>query len=197
MTITILVGGNDLKAPTHFMKRLAREVTVRVEAPKILSCQFAKIGFSRRQESTERWLGVLAEYFPGSEVVEAHEDEFYEQVAWADVVYLHGGRTQALLEALPDFARSRAAFQGKIVIGSSAGANYLSRTYYSPKGKMFGAGIGLVDAAVLVHFGAQAAEFVPSEGWGSVLAQMHERGYESVLCIAEGECVTMSVKGGA
>lgn len=193
-TTAILVGGNDLKAPTYFMERLAREVTARVKVPKILSCQFSKIGFSGRQESTERWLGVLAKYLPDSEVAEAHEDEFYEQVAWADVVYLHGGRTQTLLEALPDFARSREAFQGKIVIGSSAGANYLSRAYYSPRSKVFGRGIGLVDVAVLVHFGAQAAEFVPPEGWPSVRAQMHDHGETDVLCIAEGEYVIISTK---
>ena len=56
----------------------------------------------------------------------ASEKDFPEQVRWADVVYLHGGRTTKILPVLAKFPSLKEIFEGKIVVGDSAGANVLS-----------------------------------------------------------------------
>ena len=144
MTTAILAGGNELNASTDYMTRLAQDIMVRVQQPKILSCNFAKPNPTGRRESTAIWMSAFKQHFPDSEIIEAKEELFYEQVADADVIYLHGGRTQALFDALPDFARSCEAFRGKVVVGGSAGANYLARLGCSPNHEVFLGGLGLL-----------------------------------------------------
>ncbi len=192
MTTVILVGGNELNAGTDYMSRLVQNVEVRIRQPKILSCNFAKPNPIGRQESTAIWMDAFRKYFPNSAVVEAKEDIFYKQVAEADLIYLHGGVTQLLLDKLPDFTRSREAFYSKIIIGGSSGANYLAKLGYSPDRKIFLEGIGLVDATVVVHYGS--VDFANSDGWKEILADMQERTQSDITCLAEGEFVVIEVK---
>lgn len=192
MTTAILAGGNELNASTDYMTRLARDIMVRVQQPKILSCNFAKPNPTGRRESTAIWMSAFKQHFPDSEIIEAKEELFYEQVADADVIYLHGGRTQALFDALPDFARSCEAFRGKVVVGGSAGANYLARLGYSPNHEVFLEGAGFVDVAVLVHYGS--ADFADGDGWQDILAKVQERAQGDIICLAEGEFVVIEIR---
>ena len=74
------------------------------------------------------------------------------------------------------FTSLKEAFEGKVIVGSSAGANYLSSVYYSPSKNLVGHGSGLVDVATLVHYGADSdGEISLSEAaWSSALDRVKE-----------------------
>lgn len=81
----------------------------------------------------------------------ANSKQFEEQVKKADVVYLHGGHSGMLLEALRRYQDIGNHFKGKIVAGDSAGANVLGEAFYSMK---IGAseGLGLIPYKIVSHF---------------------------------------------
>lgn len=124
MTLYILAGGCDRAYP-EFWDRLSEVVLREVPSPKILSCMFAS-DEAAVEARFEGYKTTFARYFAESDVTLARHDVFYEQIKSSDVIYLHGGRTSRLLEAIPEYNRFRRAVEGKIVIGSSAGANFLS-----------------------------------------------------------------------
>ncbi len=81
----------------------------------------------------------------------ADRDLFIKQVMDADVVYLHGGHSGKLLEALKEFPDLKKVFGGKIVAGDSAGANVLVEVFYS---KSIGVteGLGMLPIKLISHF---------------------------------------------
>lgn len=153
----ILAGGCDREYPSYW-NNLSRVVLSEIDQPTILSCMFSQDleGRSLRHEAFDR---LFREYF-GNQVSIAHatEENFYQQVADADVIYLHGGRTDKLLQAIPDIGKFKHAIKGKIVIGSSAGANFLSSVCFSPSRGEVMRGSGLVPFGVVVHYGIDSFE---------------------------------------
>ncbi len=153
MTMYILAGGGDSSYP-EYMTQLSRVVHAEVARPKILSCGFssedsqAEEKFLKRKELFEEKFGGIAEF------VMAKKDGFIEQVRAADVVYFHGGSTRSLVDAMQAYPAIEREFIGKIVIGSSAGANYLSSCGFSPSISAVGQSGGIVDIAVVVHYGS-------------------------------------------
>lgn len=81
----------------------------------------------------------------------ATESNFIEQVLASDVIYLHGGHTGKLLEALKKFPDFKQAIQGKIVAGDSAGANVLCSAFYSQRIGA-GKGLGILPFKILCHY---------------------------------------------
>ena len=79
------------------------------------------------------------------------EENFPEQVRGADVVYLHGGRSGRLLEALKKYPNIKELFEGKIVAGDSAGANVLAGAFYSRRAGAF-EGLGLIPIKIISHY---------------------------------------------
>ena len=153
MTTYILAGGCDGDYP-EYMVQLARIVRMKVAAPKILSCGFsgedgqAEASFPKRKRMLEDGFGESVE------ITMATKDNFIEQVRAADVVYLHGGSTRTLMGAMREYPDIQGEFVGKIIVGSSAGANYLSGYGFSPSVDAAGEGSGIVNVAVVVHYGS-------------------------------------------
>lgn len=58
------------------------------------------------------------------------------------------------MERLPDIDTLRRHFESKVIIGSSAGANMLSRHFWSSTRSVYSEGKGLLDLSVMVHYGA-------------------------------------------
>ncbi len=81
----------------------------------------------------------------------ADEISFLEQVNKSDVIYLHGGHSGLLLEALKKYPNLKAAFKGKIIAGDSAGANVLAEAFYSQKIGV-AEGFGLLPFKLICHF---------------------------------------------
>ena len=82
----------------------------------------------------------------------ATEENFLEGCAWADVIFLSGGRTANLLESLKKFQNLDQIFKGKIVAGDSAGANTLGHSFYSRKTKEINEGLGILPFKIIVHY---------------------------------------------
>jgi len=135
MTTYILAGGNDRTADPTYGDRLAKVVSSLVDEPIILSC-FLSWPVEYQHEHWQDYVSWFKEKFGDVEVLEATQDNFYDLAKKANIIYLHGGHTKELLAHLPDFEKSKKAFEGKVVIGSSAGANYLS-TYCIPMSEGF------------------------------------------------------------
>ncbi len=82
----------------------------------------------------------------------ATEENFLEGCAWADVIFLSGGRTAKLIEKLKNFQNLGQTFDGKIVAGDSAGANVLGHSFYSRKTKEINEGLGIIPFKIIVHY---------------------------------------------
>lgn len=161
-----------------------------IDKPVILSCMFSQVPESRglRQESFDELF--RAHFGDRVSIVHATEDAFYQQIADANVIYLHGGRTDRLLEAIPDLDKIKHAIKGKIVIGSSAGANFLSSACFSPSKNAVMQGSGLLPLGVVVHYGIDSFEDTPYENdfWrGAANRVRDELGGKPLVLLPEGQ----------
>ncbi len=153
MTTYILAGGADESYP-EYMTQLSRVVHSIIARPKILSCGFssedaqAETKFAKRKKMFEERFGDFASF------TMATKSGFVEQVRAVDVVYFHGGSTNSLVDAMQAYPDVEKEYAGKIIIGSSAGANYLSSCGFSPSIGKVGQSSGIVDVAVVVHYGS-------------------------------------------
>lgn len=82
-------------------------------------------------------------------------DAFRKAIAWANVVLIKGGDDVLLAHYLNQFKDLREMFSGKIIIGSSAGADYLSKIFWTGDWREIMDGRGLVDVAMIPHFGGE------------------------------------------
>lgn len=156
-TIFILAGGSDRKV-SGFAKRLEDEITKHVSRPKILSCFFSSPEDQWVTKYRE-WREWLNESFTRKFTYEyARKTPFLKQVDAADVIFLHGGNTQLLFDTLPAAEELTSHFEGKVVIGSSAGANVLSKDYWSSSRAVPAHGLGIVDVNIMVHYGTVSHE---------------------------------------
>lgn len=157
MTTFILAGGCD-RQYSEYRQQVFEVIRKEVSNPTILSCMFASPEETRpeRHEAFAQWF--REELGEDTKVLYAQSAQFYEQIEKADVIYLHGGRTQLLLDAIKDVTLFREAVEGKIVVGSSAGANFIVRSGYSPSSQMVMRGAGLLGVGVVVHYGIERFE---------------------------------------
>ncbi len=81
----------------------------------------------------------------------ARDELFLEQVQRADIIYLHGGRSEKLLQAFKNYPSFVNLLHGKIVGADSAGANILSSVFYS-KSMGVGEGLGIIPIKLICHF---------------------------------------------
>ena len=98
----------------------------------------------------------------------ATEENFLEGCAWADVIFLSGGRTANLLESLKKFQNLNKIFEGKIIAGDSAGVNALGHSFYNRKTKEIKEGLGILPFKIIVHYsddmGNPLSEIEPNLG---------------------------------
>lgn len=188
MTMFILAGGADSAYPEYFAQ-LSRVVHSEFLRPKILSCGFssdeaaATKKFPKRKKMFEELFGDFAEF------VMAKKDDFVEQVRAADVVYFHGGSTNSLVDAMRAYPGIEEEFKGKIIIGSSAGANYLSSCGFSPTINDIGQSGGILDVAVVIHYGSPGFNDMTFEpGYWKRAAELVRRvsGKDETLLLPEG-----------
>lgn len=191
MTTFILAGGNDRRADPQYGARLARVITGIIEKPVILSSFLSR----PEAEQHEHWLDYLPwfkQHFGDDAIVlEATKDNFYDLAKEADVIYMHGGRTQELFNNLPDFEKSRRAFREKIVVGSSAGANYLSTYCVSmSEGLNIVQGSGIVGHSVIVHYRTdnfEGTKYSQSDWAGVEKELLAMMGDHDLVCLPEGQ----------
>ncbi|HSX31008.1 MAG TPA: Type 1 glutamine amidotransferase-like domain-containing protein [Candidatus Saccharimonadales bacterium] len=152
MTKYILVGGADRASP-NYLHDLKAEIAKTIHGPlRVLSCFFAE----PREVWEEKFKVRIAWFRSGlgdkTHLDLAFPDSFEQQVQASDVIYLHGGDDVLLahyLDNIPDLAK---LWDGKVIVGSSAGANYLARYYWTCDWRQARQGRGLTDLNVIPHF---------------------------------------------
>lgn len=79
-------------------------------------------------------------------------ETFEADCKWADAVYLHGGKTTKLMEALKNFSNITDLFSGRTIAGDSAGANALAKYFFSKNSQIVGEGFGILPFKIIVHY---------------------------------------------
>lgn len=123
------------------------------EKAKVLLVYFAEVEDKiplRIEQDTEE-----LESNKGSKELEikvASEATFEEDCRWADVIYLHGGKTVKIMESLSKFSDVPELIKGKIIAADSAGAHALGKIYYSKNSNVIGNGIGILPFKIMAHY---------------------------------------------
>lgn len=82
----------------------------------------------------------------------ASEENFVVECKWADIIYLHGGRTIKLMEKLEKFGNIEQIFSSKTIVGDSAGVNVLAQFSYGKNSKEIKEGFRILPFKVVVHY---------------------------------------------
>lgn len=82
----------------------------------------------------------------------ATTESFLEDCKWADVIYLHGGRTIKLMERLNHYKNLGQIFIGKTIAADSAGVNVLAQFSYGKNSKEIKEGLRILPFKVVVHY---------------------------------------------
>lgn len=193
MTTYILAGGGDRRYP-EYLTQLARVIQTEVAQPKILSCWFSNPDDVAEENFLKYKEYFLSHFASGATFLRAERENFREQVRAADVIYFHGGHTSLLLPAMEQYGDLREAFAGKIVVGSSAGANYLSTVGYSPRARSAETGSGLTNLVTVVHYGSKGfgeLMFRPEFWQEAVKSVCQKSGKDNVVVLPEGTFVVV------
>jgi hypothetical protein len=149
----ILAGGLD-RAHEEYWSDLSKQVEVNGSL-KVLSCFFSQAE-KYWQINFDGFVPFFKSAFGESCQHElATKARFIDQLKTSDVVYLHGGHISLIEEVMSEYDNLESHFNGKIVIGSSAGANFLSSSYWSPRYRKAEQGSNIVPLNIMVHFGSQ------------------------------------------
>jgi peptidase E len=122
---------------------------------KILDCFFAqdKSSWSERFERDKVFF-VNQGYDLSFELAEI--ESFVEQIKQSDVVIFQGGHARVMEDVLSKISGWKESLAGKVVIGSSAGADNLVRHYGVGKTMRIGDGYGLIPIKFIPHFQSDA-----------------------------------------
>jgi hypothetical protein len=180
-TTYILCGGDDRKYDA-FGENLVKVITDIVPKPRILDAMARPR--EDRPEQLAEWTEWYGRYFRDFSNELAEPEDFFAQVERADVVFFHGGRNKILLEDYPDFAKVKNALRGKIFVGSSAGANYISSHCLRQNGELIGAS-GILPINVIVHYESDDAKERRSQSDVEKMARRHPE--FPTIALREGE----------
>ncbi len=155
MTTYILHGGYTRKKSVH-NKNFFKKMFLAAKDGKILVVYFAKV--------KKRWPEMLAEdkkkfqRIAGKkkfELVLASDNlkVFRKQVSKIKSVYIRGGSDQRLQKKLRKIKSGLPKlFSAKTIAGSSAGADLISKYFYSIDTKRIETGIGILPIKVYIHY---------------------------------------------
>lgn len=102
----------------------------------------------------------------------ANEKNFIPQIEKSDVIYMRGGPTFKLLDAIKKYPEFSESIKNKVVMGSSAGAYILSKYFYhrdEPVGIF--EGLGILPISTHCHY----------KGDKGIVKLLEEKGLEVVL----------------
>jgi peptidase E len=193
-TTLILAGGND-RTTEGYAKHLEDELVKYISSrPKILSCFFSapENEWPTKYQNWKEWFTTNFSF--DFEYDYAQKATFLQQIDEADIIYLHGGNTQLLFDSLPNVDDLKRHLEGKVVVGSSAGANTLSKDYWSSSRAVPAHGLGIVDVNIMVHYGTLSHEgrVRTPEDWKKEEVEFQKFvGAEEIIHIPEGQFIVV------
>ena len=116
--------------------------------------------FAREKERWEEFMGYDEVKFKKAandkkvEFVLASDDpkKLAGQINQSNIIYIIGGSDRPLQKVFSQLSDLPALFSGKVVAGSSAGANMLAKHYYAVDREKVEKGLGVLPIKVLSHF---------------------------------------------
>lgn len=155
MTKFILHGGfNKEKGPVQENDKFFQEMLK--DTP--LDVKILLVYFAEKEEKVQLRIEQDKEQFNKNRGLKnlhfkvAAEETFIQDCTWADLIYLHGGRTVKLMGVLNKYQNLAQVFSEKIIAGDSAGANALGYLFYSKNSKEIGEGLKIIPFKVVVHY---------------------------------------------
>jgi len=149
-SIFILCGGYEWKYEAS-MDKLAKFILNRFSKPKILD-----VWFAMNEEKYKKYDDIFVEIYINNKILferkVATQENFIEECKWADVINIHGGSSDLLFPIMNQYDLS-VLNEDKIVIGSSAGAKFLSSFSPNWNGEGLRKGSGILPLNVIVHYG--------------------------------------------
>jgi peptidase E len=188
MTKYILIGGYADRADDGG-KALCQEMVDGFDQPvRILVCLFA-----RSRETWEKLFEddrfFFAKQLPKLKTIltMAQPESFVEQIKKADVIYFRGGPTRQLIDMVSACKGWEDELDGKTVAGTSAGANFLAKQYYSLDNLEVQDGLNILPIKVLVHY--RSDYNAPNIDWNKAYHALDSSGDEDMqlLTLHEGE----------
>ena len=153
MTKFILHGGYTSVQNEHndgFFKEIVRDIS---DGGQVLIVYFA-----RNEDEYEKLFEQDTQQFEKAangkklKLALADMSSFIDQVKSSSAIYIRGGETQRLLEALRHYPNFASVIRGKTVAGSSAGAYVLATNYDTNSKKENRKGLAILPLNVMCHF---------------------------------------------
>lgn len=162
MTTRIILHGGNSDRDTEKNEKFYNEIIngINRDVIRVLCVYFARperrwedsyyddqITFRRLERETGREIETkLAKSYDS--------DDFLHDIAESDVVFMNGGMKGHLKETLLSIGEERfwRVLDGKTLVGISAGANVLSKYYYSMATQGIREGTGFLDIKLLTHY---------------------------------------------
>jgi peptidase E len=191
MTKYILIGGHIYKAKDGgeaFCQELVKAINNR--PVKILDCLFARPedSWKDRFEDDRKFFSKKLDDF---KIELASPDKFIEQIKNSDVVFFQGGNPQQLIKILESVGDWDKELNGKTVVGSSGGADIISKYYGIGKTLNIGTGLGLLPIKFIPHWKSDYGVGL-IVNWELLLEKVrsYKENLETIV-LKEGEFVTI------
>lgn len=193
MTKYVLAGGYINKAEDGgkaFYEELVKDT--KDKPVKILDCIFAR-PIEVWEETFKFDQDLFPQFIKDFELELAIPEKFVEQVKNSDVIFLRGGHTQQLFKLLSQDKAWIGELDGKVLAGTSAGAEVISKYYHVLSSSRTGEGFGLLPIKVIPHWKANDFDEIPKDiDWDKTLKELKD--YKEDLLIytlAEGQFIVL------
>lgn len=158
MTKYILHGGALIKKSENNKKFFAEIVKGLPKRPNILCIYFSREkrfwpGLFKQDKINFSFVASrkVIDFVLAADKISA----LVEQIKKANAIYMFGGSTASLIGIFGKVANLKELYKGKVVAGESAGANMLSKYYYSNSQENIRQGLGLLPIKTFCHYGKE------------------------------------------
>lgn len=182
----ILVGGHIHKNEDGG-KSFCDEMIKGIERPvKILDCLFA-----RDRDAWEKRFEEDRIFFSNNignfKIDLAIPEKFIEQINNSDVLFFQGGVPKQLMALLSTTGNWLEALDGKVLVGSSGGADTICKYYGVGKTSNIGEGLGLLPIKFIPHWKSEYAPGVDID-WDQLFKNLKSHGEDlEVVALKDGE----------
>lgn len=166
MTNYILHGG-ETKVPNIHNKKFYQEMFGAAKGKPILACYYSRPYAEWKyllESDTQRMKKAVGKKKFEIICASKNAQRFMEQLKESEIVYFRGGKTEKLMKRLNSVQKQlKKAFTGKTVLGSSAGALFLAKYYFSQGDDKIQKGFNILPAKVMTHYLA-TGRYAPTSG---------------------------------